>query len=147
MASHELEIDIPTDHDGMTGTLIIPDQPQGLVLFAHGSGSSRFSPRNRFVAGSLHRAGSGRCFSTCSRLTRNAPTRLPGTCASATAWLAAEKIVPFSHLGYFGASTGEPLLSSPPQSDPPSSRAGDAPISPVRSLPTLAVSCGSSTSH
>jgi len=35
----------------------LPDDPCGLVLFAHGSGSSRFSPRNRHVAGMLHAAG------------------------------------------------------------------------------------------
>jgi putative phosphoribosyl transferase len=49
----------PRDHSRITGTLVIADQPRGLVLFAHGSGSSRFSPRNRFVADSLHRAGFG----------------------------------------------------------------------------------------
>ena len=41
------------------GALEIPRGSVGLVLFAHGSGSSRFSPRNRFVAGALNRAGIG----------------------------------------------------------------------------------------
>ena len=49
-------IDVPIAADGVTleGTLSIPGQPRGVVLFAHGSGSSRFSPRNGAVAGVLH---------------------------------------------------------------------------------------------
>ncbi|MEV4292525.1 alpha/beta hydrolase [Nonomuraea bangladeshensis] len=39
------------------GDLVVPDAAQGLVLFAHGSGSSRHSPRNRYVAGALNEAG------------------------------------------------------------------------------------------
>src|SRR5690606_15902475 len=44
---------------GLAGTLTIPPDPIGVVLFAHGSGSSRLSPRNRHVAGALHRRGLG----------------------------------------------------------------------------------------
>ena len=40
---------------GLAGELVVPDHARGLVLFAHGSGSSRLSPRNRQVAESLHR--------------------------------------------------------------------------------------------
>ena len=43
----------------LPGSLVIPDQARGLVVFAHGSGSSRRSPRNQFVAGALNRAGLG----------------------------------------------------------------------------------------
>jgi putative phosphoribosyl transferase len=43
----------------LPGTLTLPDDPSGLVLFAHGSGSSRHSPRNRFVARQLHERGLG----------------------------------------------------------------------------------------
>src|SRR5947208_11468706 len=39
------------------GSLSLPDGARGVVLFVHGSGSSRFSPRNRFVAEALQRAG------------------------------------------------------------------------------------------
>ncbi|MDV3240453.1 MULTISPECIES: dienelactone hydrolase family protein [Methylocaldum] len=51
-------IEFPVGPAGVTlsGSLFIPDQPQGLVIFAHGSGSSRFSPRNRAVADFLNRA-------------------------------------------------------------------------------------------
>jgi pimeloyl-ACP methyl ester carboxylesterase len=41
------------------GDLTLPDEAAGLVIFAHGSGSSRHSPRNRFVAGVINRAGFG----------------------------------------------------------------------------------------
>jgi dienelactone hydrolase len=41
----------------LAGDLVVPGGAQGVVLFAHGSGSSRFSPRNRFVAGVLQDAG------------------------------------------------------------------------------------------
>jgi putative phosphoribosyl transferase len=46
----ELEVEIPAGGVFLTGNLTVPTNPQGIVLFAHGSGSSRFSPRNRFVA-------------------------------------------------------------------------------------------------
>ena len=44
----------------LAGELIVPDGAHGLVIFAHGSGSSRHSPRNRFVAESLHRRRLGK---------------------------------------------------------------------------------------
>src|SRR2546422_3218666 len=49
-----------TVHSGeavLAGDLSVPDRARGVVLFAHGSGSSRLSPRNRFVAQALNRAG------------------------------------------------------------------------------------------
>jgi len=42
---------------GLGGILGVPDEPKGIVLFAHGSGSGRYSPRNGFVARALHEAG------------------------------------------------------------------------------------------
>lgn len=50
---------IPVDSTMIEGMLQLPDQPIGVVLFAHGSGSSRFSPRNNFVADALHDARVG----------------------------------------------------------------------------------------
>ena len=47
------------------GDLTVPERATGLVVFAHGSGSSRFSGRNRAVAGRSRGAGSPRCCSTC----------------------------------------------------------------------------------
>jgi len=50
---------IPVNGIHLEGALEIPGKATGLVLFAHGSGSSRFSPRNNFVADQLRRAGLG----------------------------------------------------------------------------------------
>lgn len=50
-------MEIPIGKIKLQGDLVLPDHPKGLVLFAHGSGSSRFSKRNRYVAGVLNKAG------------------------------------------------------------------------------------------
>lgn len=52
-----LEVAIPTRDVVLEGTLSMPDVARGIVLFAHGSGSSRYSPRNRHVAHRLQAAG------------------------------------------------------------------------------------------
>jgi predicted alpha/beta-hydrolase family hydrolase len=44
---------------GLSGDLVLPERATGMILFAHGSGSSRHSTRNRRVAGVLHHAGFG----------------------------------------------------------------------------------------
>jgi pimeloyl-ACP methyl ester carboxylesterase len=49
-------VHIPADEVHLEGDLVIPDKPIGVVLFAHGSGSSRYSTRNRFVAAELRQA-------------------------------------------------------------------------------------------
>src|SRR5208282_4582605 len=51
------EIPVAIGRKALSATLAIPDRPKGIVLFAHGSGSSRHSPRNRYVAGVLQSAG------------------------------------------------------------------------------------------
>jgi putative phosphoribosyl transferase len=51
------ELAIPSDGGSLGATLTLPDRPTGLVVFAHGSGSSRTSPRNRLVADILVEAG------------------------------------------------------------------------------------------
>src|SRR6266404_3512364 len=51
------EVIIPAGAATLGGTLTLPDGASTLVLFAHGSGSSRHSPRNQFVARTLNRAG------------------------------------------------------------------------------------------
>ncbi|NUP82880.1 MAG: phosphoribosyltransferase [Nonomuraea sp.] len=53
------EIEIPTRHVRLAARLVLPGQTPGVVVFAHGSGSSRHSPRNRYVADVLNRAGLG----------------------------------------------------------------------------------------
>ncbi len=55
----EAEIIIPTEDESLPGFLVLPQGAEMLVLFAHGSGSSRFSERNRFVAEVLQTGGLG----------------------------------------------------------------------------------------
>ncbi len=50
---------VPSEHDVLDADLSLPERSRGLVVFAHGSGSGRRSPRNRFVAESLESAGVG----------------------------------------------------------------------------------------
>lgn len=52
-------LEIKLDRVSLEGELVLPDDPHGLVIFSHGSGSSRFSPRNNFVAQQLQRRGIG----------------------------------------------------------------------------------------
>ncbi|WP_028218980.1 dienelactone hydrolase family protein [Paraburkholderia oxyphila] len=52
-----LQVEIPVDYVNLGGTLEIPEGARAIVVFVHGSGSSRLSPRNRQVAAGLHRAG------------------------------------------------------------------------------------------
>src|SRR5213083_1258019 len=51
------DVRIPAEDVTLSGNLTIPNNAVGLVLFAHGSGSSRHSPRNQFVARTLNDAG------------------------------------------------------------------------------------------
>ncbi|OGI22135.1 MAG: hypothetical protein A2808_03885 [Candidatus Moranbacteria bacterium RIFCSPHIGHO2_01_FULL_55_24] len=53
----EREIRITTEDAVLPGILVVPEGASGIVLFAHGSGSSRFSPRNTFVARTLQNSG------------------------------------------------------------------------------------------
>ena len=57
MAVHERPVRVASGSVSLEGNLVMPDAAVGLVLFAHGSGSSRHSSRNRFVAQELNRAG------------------------------------------------------------------------------------------
>lgn len=98
---------------GLDGTLVLPDAAKGVVVFAHGSGSSRLSPRNLFVARTLQKAGFGTLL--FDLLTKEEDyvyenrfdidlltARLVGT----TRWLAARPEAAGLPVGYFGASTG-----------------------------------------
>lgn len=97
----------------LPGHVVVPADPLGMVVFAHGSGSSRHSPRNRHVAAVLHGAGLGTLLFDLlteeEELSREnvfdvelLATRLAG----ATDWLRAQRPAPERPVGYFGASTG-----------------------------------------
>ncbi|MEE8407297.1 MAG: hypothetical protein V3S32_09140 [Acidimicrobiia bacterium] len=58
-SARDEEVVVSVESLRLVGHLTIPQRPEGLVVFAHGSGSSRHSPRNRFVAGILNQAGLG----------------------------------------------------------------------------------------
>ena len=64
--AESVTLQIPAGEVTLTGDLQIPENPRGLVLFAHGSGSSRRSPRNQAVAEVLRDAGVATLCSICS---------------------------------------------------------------------------------
>ncbi|MGV3484932.1 MAG: dienelactone hydrolase family protein [Planctomycetaceae bacterium] len=57
LSDEETGVEIQVGGHRLGGSLRVPSKATGMVLFAHGSGSSRFSPRNRFVASELHDRG------------------------------------------------------------------------------------------
>jgi dienelactone hydrolase len=101
----------------LTGELRVPTGAAGIVLFAHGSGSSRHSARNKHVARAIREAGVGTLL--FDLLTREEEAvddyrrhlrfdieLLAGRLVSATAWVAAGAETRHLRIGYFGASTG-----------------------------------------
>jgi putative phosphoribosyl transferase len=106
-------VHIPADSVTLEGELFLPSPGNGIVLFAHGSGSSRLSPRNRFVAEVLQRNGIGTLL--FDLLTREEDqdyamrfdiSLLTRRLLAATHWLQKKPEVSGLPLGYFGASTG-----------------------------------------
>ena len=97
----------------VAGHLTIPEHPRGIVVFAHGSGSSRHSPRNRYVAEVLNQAGLA---TLLFDLLTPAEERnranvfdiegLAGRLVDVTGWLASDPDTASLPVGYFGASTG-----------------------------------------
>ncbi|MFH9671102.1 phosphoribosyltransferase family protein [Streptomyces sp. NPDC017405] len=112
-AGTDREVTVPAGAVRLGGRLTLPDGAGGVVLFAHGSGSSRHSPRNRFVAQGLHRAGLGTLLFDLLTDAEEADRDnvfdiglLAGRLLDATRWLRAEPGTEGLALGYFGASTG-----------------------------------------
>src|SRR5450759_1863527 len=115
MTGHYSErvVHIPLDSVQLEGALALPEQAAGLVVFAHGSGSGRFSPRNTFVARVLREAGIGTLLLDLLTEEEDAvyakrfdidllTTRLLLT----THWLHTQPHTQDFATGYFGASTG-----------------------------------------
>jgi putative phosphoribosyl transferase len=112
-SSSERQVRIPAGRVQLSGDLTLPDEAIGLVAFAHGSGSSRLSPRNQAVAQHLQQAGLGTLLfdllTEAESQTRANVFDLPllaGRLLAATAWLELQPDVVGLRLGYFGASTG-----------------------------------------
>jgi dienelactone hydrolase len=104
---------IPAGDAVLDGELTLPPSAKGVVLFAHGSGSSRFSPRNTYVAEVLQQRGIGTLlFDLLTREEdRDYETRfdielLTRRLLAATVWLQTNPNTRTLSLGYFGASTG-----------------------------------------
>jgi putative phosphoribosyl transferase len=110
---HRERVLIPSDSVQLEGEFAIPDDALGIVLFAHGSGSSRLSPRNQFVAEKLHASGIGTLLFDLLTEDEAADREnvfdidfLAHRLRDATRWLRARKGTEAYGLGYFGASTG-----------------------------------------
>ena len=114
---YEETVRITSGSAAIDGDLRLPPNPAGIVIFAHGSGSSRFSGRNRAVAAVLERAGFGtllmdlltRAEERIDELTRQHRfdiALLGRRVIDATDWLRQQPLTRDLPVGYFGASTG-----------------------------------------
>ncbi|KAA1251369.1 phosphoribosyltransferase [Mycobacterium simiae] len=112
-ALRDEEVRVRAGPVSVAGHLTIPENPRGIVVFAHGSGSSRHSPRNRYVAQVLN--GAGLATLLFDLLTpeeeRNRANvfdieLLASRLVDVTAWLGAQPDTVSLPVGYFGASTG-----------------------------------------
>jgi dienelactone hydrolase len=112
----EYEISIPSGNAILRGDLAIPADADGVVIFAHGSGSGRSSPRNRMVAARLRERGLATLLldlltgpESSSDLTAELRFDIPfltQRLTSATRWVREDKRLRGLGIGYFGASTG-----------------------------------------
>ena len=111
------EVMVATRDAALPALLTVPENPVGLVLFAHGSGSSRFSGRNQAVARTLQDAGLATLLfdlltaqederDTLTREYRFDIPRIGRRMADAVAWTGSEPDLAALPVGLFGASTG-----------------------------------------
>jgi putative phosphoribosyl transferase len=107
------EIVISAEGATLPGSLTVPPDAAGVVAFAHGSGSSRFSPRNRKVADVLHKSRLATLLfdllTPDEELERRYVFDIPllaNRLVAATTWLQVEPGVSQLPIGYFGTSTG-----------------------------------------
>jgi putative phosphoribosyl transferase len=119
MASHfeSTPVSIPIKSGSVHGDLIIPADSRAAILFAHGSGSSRQSPRNRYVGRHLNEAGFATLLLDLLTMDEEIIDQetahlrfdidlLANRLISATDWFRARRDPEARHIGYFGASTG-----------------------------------------
>jgi len=110
---HRVDVSISAGPLRLEGALELPAGTRGVVAFAHGSGSGRHSPRNRFVAGELNKAGLGTLLLDLLTVEedRHVERRfdialLAARLADAVRFLAEHKATRALPVGLFGASTG-----------------------------------------
>lgn len=115
--STPVEVRIPCGAVTLEGALAIPPGANGVVVFAHGSGSSRHSPRNQFVARVIRESGNGTLLfdlltaeeeieDNVTRSLRFDSGLLASRLAEVTSWLVAQPATRDLGIGYFGSSTG-----------------------------------------
>src|SRR5271166_2257483 len=109
----ERQVEIPSGRRSLRGILKVPPGAEGVVAFAHGSGSGRLSPRNQFVARTLQEAGLATLLLDLLEEKEADDRRnvfdiglLAERLQSAADWLRHEPATCALRLGYFGASTG-----------------------------------------
>lgn len=117
MSSLESVLKIPVGHAEVEGNLFLPQDAKSIVVFAHGSGSSRFSPRNQYVAKEINKANIGTLLFDLLTPAEEEEDELTGEyrfdiallaqrLISVTEWLRNDPVTANYKLGYFGASTG-----------------------------------------
>lgn len=117
VSTEEYTIRIPADGESFVGDLVLPEDAAGVVIFAHGSGSSRYSRRNHQVAQQLQAANLATLLmdlltpaeEEMDELTRSYRfdiPRLAGRVEQATEWVEQTPELKDLPIGYFGASTG-----------------------------------------
>ena len=107
------EVRVPSGDLILAGTLTVPGISMGTVVFAHGSGSSRHSPRNRSVASELNRVGLATLLMDLLTIGEegdrsrvfDVPT-LADRLGDAVQWMRSQQVVASTRIGLFGASTG-----------------------------------------
>lgn len=109
----EKTIEIPIDEITVTGDLHIPEFAKGIIVFAHGSGSSRHSSRNKYVARILHEAGFATLLFDLLTIQEDQDSAarfdielLTDRLIKVTDWLKSDAERADLVVGYFGASTG-----------------------------------------
>jgi putative phosphoribosyl transferase len=107
------EVEVSAGPTRLGGRLTLPEHPRGVVVFAHGTGSSRHSPRNRYVAGVLNDAGIGTLLFDLLTVEEELDRAnvfdvelLARRLAEVTGWLRNRPEAAGLPVGYFGASTG-----------------------------------------
>lgn len=111
------EVRIPLGSTTLYGDLTITPDSEGVVVFVHGTGSSRYSPRNRAVASALHAAGIGTLLFDLRSIEEESLDRIIGwlrfepqvlaqRLVEVTAWLQDQPMMHGQRLGFFGAGTG-----------------------------------------
>ena len=157
MAGHQDAVTVAAGRTVLQGILGIPDggETNGVVLFAHGSGSGRLSPRNRFVARALQAGGLATLLIDLLEEREAGDRRnvfdidlLADRLLAASQWLAQNPTTRGLRIGYFGASTGagaalQAAARSPETVSAVVSRGGRpdlaAPYLPRVSAPTLLI--------